>query len=1376
MKLVKKRISLLLTAILFICAIGIVQPDPVRANGPGPTGSAPTYRWENISPEILYTIAYGNGVYVGWGPRGLVTSTDLVQWTVQNISSVTNKDIAVIKFLNGKFIAGTNRYDPSHTGPTFMMSEDGVHWQAGTTLVSGPYLTVHSIAYGDNKFVAVASDGIVAVSTDGLIWTASTPSLGAGPFFFDDVAFINGRFVGVGALRDPGTSRLVGILATSVNGVTWTDVTYPSGSTGDPSVGDKDLNAVTGNGSKIMAFGYLGAYRTDTILSPNVPTVPVAGAEEITSAAYDNIDGGTFVGVGFDKIITSLDLINWRVEPVITSFNEYYNDVTNAAGTFVAAGEFGIYKRVSNLTATTTTVSASPNPAVAGSTVTLTATVVSQPPGGAVPTGTVTFTGPGDLNETRTLNGAGQASLATTTLLTGTITATYSGDGQFSTSTGTFTITVNPPTYSIAPINNLTPAALTLGYSNAATQTVGITNTGTGSLTGLTVALSGVNADDFILTQPQATLGSGAATSFTVKANNGLAAGTYAATVTVSAANLSDVTLTITQVVNLPDAPANPQNVSATGGNRQVTVSWDAVTGATYYNLYMSTASGQYGQPLATVTDQVYTVQDLTNGVGYYFMVKAGNPGGLSAASNEAQAEAEFTGTTTTVTAAPNPAAAGSTVTLTATVVPQLLSSTTSSSTQAVSGGSPSGTITFTGPGGLNETVALNPAGQASLDITAAAAETITATYNGDGQFSGSTGTVDITLSIPDAPAHPQNVSALGGNRQVTVSWDSVTGATYYNLYMSTSSGQFGEPLATVTDEEYTALNLTNGTAYYFVVKAGNAGGVSTASSQVQAVAATVPGAPSNVTAAAGDRKAVISFTAPSDNGGSSITEYEVTASPGDIRITGTDNPITVTGLTNGASYTFTVRAFNRMGGSSASAPSNTVIPRAPFVPEAPVVVPGPGTVTPGTGEPGANPTPDAAGVSVLVNGKEERAGTVTTAVAGNQTVTTVTLDQQQLEEKLKAAGQGAVVTIPVSVKSDVVVSELNGQMVKSMEDKQTVLEIKTALATYTLPAGQIDIDAISRQLGSTVALQDIKVEIRIAAPAASSVKAAEDAAGSKGMELVAPPVEFTVTAVYGDVTVEVSRFQTYVERLIPLPEQADPNKITTGVVVDPDGELRHVPTQVAVMEGKYYAQINSLNNSMYAVVWNPVEFQDVSGHWARAAVNDMGSRLVIDGTGNGMFNPDENITRAEFAAIMARGLGLKSADGIPAFTDVAASAWYHDAVQTAYQHKLIDGFEDGTFRPDEQITREQAMVILAKAMEITGLAGQLAATAGNELLKPFADADAVSGWAKDGMIASLQAGIVSGRSDSELAPKASITRAEVAAIVQRLLKGSGLI
>ncbi|MCM3174891.1 S-layer homology domain-containing protein [Paenibacillus sp. MER 99-2] len=444
-------------------------------------------------------------------------------------------------------------------------------------------------------------------------------------------------------------------------------------------------------------------------------------------------------------------------------------------------------------------------------------------------------------------------------------------------------------------------------------------------------------------------------------------------------------------------------------------------------------------------------------------------------------------------------------------------------------------------------------------------------------------------------------------------------------------------------------------------------------------------------------------------------------------------------------------------------------VPTPPVnVPASPANIPESPTNTP------ALPTTSTS-VDVLVNGKVERAGTATTSKVNGQTVITVTVDQKKLEDKLTAEGLGATVIIPVNAESDIVIGELNGQMIQNMESKQAILEIRTNQAAYTIPAQQINIGSISNQIGNSIALKDIKVRIEIAKPTTDTAQMAEDVADKGNFKIVVPPIEFTVKAIYEDKTIVVSKFNAYVERTIAIPDGVDPQMITTGVVVEADESVRHVPTKIVLIDGKYYAKVNSLTNSTYLIIWNPIEFSDVANHWAKETINDLGSRMVIDGKGEGSFDPDSDITRAEFVDILVRGLGLRLENEAAPFLDLKASDWHNGSINSAYSYHLINGLKDGSFHPNAKITRQEAMVITAKAMKIT----QLVANSGQSIdtiLSPYADAAKVSSWAQSGIADVIQTGIVTGKSGTTLAPNDYMTRAEAATIIKRLLQKSDLI
>jgi hypothetical protein len=212
---------------------------------------------------------------------------------------------------------------------------------------------------------------------------------------------------------------------------------------------------------------------------------------------------------------------------------------------------------------------------------------------------------------------------------------------------------------------------------------------------------------------------------------------------------------------------------------------------------------------------------------------------------------------------------------------------------------------------------------------------------------------IAATAVAPSAPT----VTATGADSSINLSWTPPNdgGSLITGYQVSTDDGTTWTATATtstntvvngnvVTTVAATINDLTNGTSYSVQVRAVNSAGYGTASTPVAAVPVTTPAPPTTVAATAADVSATVAFTAPANTGGSTITGYTVTATPGGATATCSASPCTVTGLTNGTAYTFTVHATNSVGSGPESSASTSVTPAT--LPDAPTI----GAVTGGNG------------------------------------------------------------------------------------------------------------------------------------------------------------------------------------------------------------------------------------------------------------------------------------------------------------------------------------------------------------------------------------------------------------------------------------------
>jgi fibronectin type 3 domain-containing protein len=364
--------------------------------------------------------------------------------------------------------------------------------------------------------------------------------------------------------------------------------------------------------------------------------------------------------------------------------------------------------------------------------------------------------------------------------------------------------------------------------------------------------------------------------------------------------------------------PSAPSGLKASAGNGEVTLEWNAVTGAESYKVYQAVSSGgSYTQISSRRNSTKYNAGGLLNGVTYYFVVKACNDGGDSGNSNQVSiTPISLPNVPTGLTAS----AGDSKVKLEWNAV------TGATGYKVYRAGSSGGSYTQIWGGKEKSYTAAGLTNGKKYYFVVRAVNN-----SGDSEKSN-----EVSATPLGSPDPPTMLTASAGDGRVTLNWNAVDGAMDYKVY---SAGLSGGPYTQISAgrwTSYTVTGLTNGKIYYYVVKASNSGGDSANSNQVSATP-VAPGsakAPTGLTAIAGNGLVTLNWNAVAG-----ATNYKVYQSTGGtyalISAGETGTNYTVVGLTNGKTYYFVVKA-SCAGVDSEDSNEVSAIPMAPQPPKAP--------------------------------------------------------------------------------------------------------------------------------------------------------------------------------------------------------------------------------------------------------------------------------------------------------------------------------------------------------------------------------------------------------------------------------------------------------
>lgn len=420
------------------------------------------------------------------------------------------------------------------------------------------------------------------------------------------------------------------------------------------------------------------------------------------------------------------------------------------------------------------------------------------------------------------------------------------------------------------------------------------------------------------------------------------------------------------------------------------------------------------------------------------------------------------------------------------------------------------------------------------------------------------------------------------------------------------------------------------------------------------------------------------------------------------------------------------------------------------------------GPEVPGTpGNPGTpgSPSPTTPPVNPSNPGTTTpaEAGKVKVQVKVENGVAKGTVTGAAMKEALKQPSNGKI-TIEVTSNQQVESSSITieNEALRAWLDQTSaqVLTVVTPYGSYEFPKKEVNLQALAGQAGSDISSIQLVIQLAVDSNALKS-------AASKGYDAL-QAVSYTVMVTSGNgKTIKLDKFKSYVKRSLNIDKDYRSADIAVVRVDGTGNGYTPVPFKLNGQRVDIYSQ----TNSTYLVIQNPVTFQDIVSHWSKVDVESLAAKMIVTGRTEQAFVPNAPGTRAEFATLLTRALGLTADAQASSFKDMTADNWYAGQVNAAVNAGIVSGYSDGTFKPRQTITREEMALMVYNAMQYAGY------TDNGSSKSHFADKSHISSWAKKAVDVLSGLEMLNGDRHQRLTPQSNATRGESAAVLNRMLQ-----
>lgn len=361
------------------------------------------------------------------------------------------------------------------------------------------------------------------------------------------------------------------------------------------------------------------------------------------------------------------------------------------------------------------------------------------------------------------------------------------------------------------------------------------------------------------------------------------------------------------------------------------------------------------------------------------------------------------------------------------------------------------------------------------------------------------------------------------------------------------------------------------------------------------------------------------------------------------------------------------------------------------------------------------------------------------------------------LASAVGATGDSVMIELPAAAAERGDALEIPAESLQAIDESKKDIILTSGGLRMTFPAGAIG------AYGSGDSRIRISVNTSWTAEAQGIVE--RSIASNDSLLPVGMALSVVIELVSADGATAIHEMKEPVTVSLKLTEQQERKlRLELAGVYDVDGQKAeyvrgHVRDGVFTFDAAHF--------SYYAVLEYDKAFADMVGHWALASVKSLAAKYIVNGVDELHYQPERSIKRADFAVMLMRTLDWQGAElpetGSSAFADVEMDSYYGKAVGIAAKLGIVAGY-NGKFRPNDVMTREEAAVALARALPYLGLENSASGS------PTFGDQGDISNWAMESVGQAWATGLIKGDDKGRFNPKSSLTRAQVATMMERAL------